>query len=204
MLISNLLKSTIFLWFAYLLFNLVPCFLGEWCGSATALLLVALIASVVFVFFVDLMVVIYKRMKNKKSEMPDNIRSGTWITSLIFAVLFGVALSHVTDWTQGILLGICLFIPFFMLLRLHVECVFSDIKSPIEIKAWMVWIFFAIVGGLIFLLGGKVILLLVLPILLVDVMWIFECVKKEKNFVGGMMVLSVLSPYLVIGYFLIH
>ena len=195
---GRLLKLIIFLWFANLLWGFIPCFLGEHCGSASVLVLMVLVASVLFVSWGYLVAIIYKGIKNKKNETTDRIKSGAWITSLVIAGALVGAISHVSDWGQIVLLGVFLGIPFIMLIRLHLKFILSDIKMPIEIKSWMVWAFFITLGGIVYLLGAIAALL---PVLLVDLMWVIQRIKQQKDILSYVESACVLLPYCIISYF---
>ncbi len=198
----TVLKLIIFLWFTYLLVNLVPCFFGAQCGAGGVLVLMVLVASIWFVFWGYLMAVMYKGIKNKKSETTNHLKSGAWITSLVIAgALMGI-ISHASEWVQAVvLLGVFLGIPFLILIRLHLKFILSDIKMPIEIKSWMVWAFFITLGGAVYLWGAMTMLL---PLLLVDLIWVIQHLKKQKGFLSYVESVCVLLPYLVIGHFYLY
>ena len=125
--------------------------------------------------------------KENKQENSKKVSNGVvWTTSLCMSILLCFCLNFITHDSQIALPLMIFFGPLLLALPIfHMSFVLSTIQASESYKLFL---------GLFFWMG--------LPVLLVDLMWVIQRIKKQKDVLSYVESSCVLLPYCIILYFM--
>lgn len=125
---------------------------------------------------------------NKQEDSKEKVSNGVvWVTSLCMSILLCFVLKLANDPQLFLPLMIFLGPPLIVLWLVHMGLTLSTIQLSESYKEFF---------KLFFWIG--------LPLLLVDLMWVIQHLKKQKDFLSYVESVCVLLPYCIILYFMFN
>ena len=125
---------------------------------------------------------------NKQEDSKEKVSNGVvWVTSLCMSILLCFVLKLANDPQLFLPLMIFLGPPLIVLWLVHMGFALSTIQLSESYKEFLT---------LFFWIG--------LPLLLVDLMWVIQHLKKQKDFLSYVESVCVLLPYCIILYFMFN
>ena len=125
---------------------------------------------------------------NKQEDSKEKVSNGVvWVTSLCMSILLCFVLKLANDPQLFLPLMIFLGPPLIVLWLVHMGLTLSTIQLSESDKEFL---------KLFFWIG--------LPLLLVDLMWVIQHLKKQKDFLSYVESVCVLLPYCIILYFMFN
>lgn len=125
---------------------------------------------------------------NKQEDSKEKVSNGVvWVTSLCMSILLCFVLKLANDPQLFLPLMIFLGPPLIVLWLVHMGFALSTIQLSESYKEFL---------KLFFWIG--------LPLLLVDLMWVIQHLKKQKDFLSYVESVCVLLPYCIILYFMFN